>query len=76
MNEEITEDMAEFMKQKNGYQDLLHRSDMITDEETAVLISRLLTFENCHLVANIIANSKPLIGRALRNELNIYIQGK
>ena len=73
--EDITEDMAEFMRQRDAYFNLLDAHDMLTEEECALLAQKLISFENCHIVANRLFNRVPLIARGLRNELDIYVKG-
>ena len=73
--EDITEDMVEFLRQKDAYSYLLDAHDMLTEEECALLAQKLISFENCHIVANRLFNRAPLVAKGLRNELNIYVKG-
>ena len=73
--EDISEDMEEFMRQRNSFQYLLESHDMLTEEECALLAQKLVSFENCHITANRLFNRNPLFARALRNELDIYVKG-
>ena len=54
--EDISDDMAEFMRQRDAYFSLLDDNSMLTGEESGLLAQNLISFENCHIAANKLFN--------------------